>query len=68
VSVVLVALAVWCALSVLLAAAHYAWRRFDHAFRPPTVEPAPEPFDQDRDETEPVGSDVSSFFRSYARE
>jgi hypothetical protein len=64
----LVVLAVWCALSVLLAAAHYVWRPFARASGGLMVlRPTLDPFISDPYEFEPEGSEVSDFFRSFAR-
>lgn len=64
----LVVLAGWCALSVLLAAAHYVWRPFARASGLLMVlHPTLDPFVSDPHEFETEGSDVSDFFRSYAR-
>ncbi len=68
-SVLLIVLAAWCALSVLFAGAHYHWVRYADVPRPPIVPGRPpDPFVPFGERMEAVGSDVSSFFGSYAGE
>jgi hypothetical protein len=65
---VLVVLALWCVLSVLLAAAHYVWRPFARTSGLLMVHrPTLDQFFSDPYEFEPEGSDVADFFRSYPR-
>ena len=68
--IVLIVLAVWCALSVLVAAVHYVWHPFAE---PPclrvqvVLRPTLDPFVSDPYEFESEGFEVSDFFRSYAQ-
>ena len=71
-STLLIVLAVWCAVSVLFAAAHYRLVRYAEASRAPMVlrstpisRPPLRPYVAGRYEMEPVGSDVVRFFGRF---
>lgn len=67
-SVTLTALAVWCVLSLVFAGAHCRWCRYADVPRfPMALSPTQGPFVQNRREVNPVGSEVSIVFGSYAR-
>ena len=69
VSALLVVLAVWCALSVVFAGAHYRWVRYAETPRPPVLPGRPpQPIVPFGDTMELIGADVADFFGSYVEQ